>query len=166
MSDGGNDDHDLEAHNCEDEAQSKRKTQDTIQVLKEFLRSNDTFADLKACKALYDMMPEAGTEESWYEGNLSTIIMATAKQIPYNSAMQNKLVRLMGELARCDRFNVLLNRRWYTHPERVGELSLVYSNYVRLCVYGRVLCELFNGIPKVNRYMAYKEADIDFTDQE
>lgn len=153
MSEESNDELVLEALDCEDEAQSKRKTKDTIQVLKEFLKSKEIFADLKASKALYDMMPEAGTEESWYEGNLSNIIMATAKQIPHNSAAQNKLVRLMGELARCDRFNVLLTRRWYTHPERVGQLSLAYSNYLRLCVYGRAWWELFNGMRRGIRYM-------------
>ena len=153
MSDESIDELGLEALDCEVEAQSKHKTKDTIQVLKEFLKTKEIFADLKACKALYNMMPEAGIEESWYKENLSNIIMAIAKQIPHYSAAQNKLVRLIEELARYDRFNMLLTRRWYTHPEWVGQLSLAYSNYLRLCVYGRAWWELFNSIRMAIQYM-------------
>jgi hypothetical protein len=155
------DDLELEAQNREDG--SERKIQSTIQVLKEFLQSNDTIAELKACKALYDMMPEDGTHESWYEGMLASLILSTADQIPHDNTAQNKLVRLMGELSRCDRFNVLWNRRWYSDPQRVGQLHLVYSNYVHLPIYARTWCEIFNGKPQANRYTAYEDADMSFT---
>lgn len=152
------DDPELEAQNHEDG--SERKIRSTIQVLKEFLQSNDTIAELKACKALYDMMPEAGTHESWYEGMLASLILSTADQISHDNTAQDKLVRLVGELARCDRFNVLRNRRWYTNPEGVGQLSLVYSNYVYLRVYARTWCEIFNGKSQADCYTAYEDTDM------
>lgn len=162
MSDESIDGLELDAGNCEDESQ--RKTQGTIQVLKEFLQSNDTIADLKACKALHDMMPEVRTHESWYEGMLASLILSTADQIPHDNTAQNKLVRLMGELSRCGRFNVLWNRRWYSDPQGVGQLNLVYSNYVPLPIYARTWCEIFNGKPPANRYTAYEDADMSFTE--
>lgn len=158
MSDESIDGLDLEAYNCEDE--SERKTQGTIRVLKEFFQSDDTIAELKACKALYDMMPEDRTHESWYEGMLASLILSTADQIPHDNTAQDKLVRLMGELSRCDRFNVLWNRRWYRDPERVGQLNLVYSNYVHLPIYARTWCEIFNGKSQADRCTAYEDADM------
>lgn len=94
----------LQLDNPDLEIIDKYETVKAFQVLKQYLESEELSVE-EAASQLYQMMPDYKTQIGAAEDDLGVVIMDIAEQIPYYHALQIKLVELMKQLARSDRFN-------------------------------------------------------------
>lgn len=82
----------------------KYETVKAFQVLKQYLETEE-LSLWEAASQLYQMIPDYKTQIGAEEDDLGSVVIDIAEQIPYSHKMQIKLVDLMKELARGDRFN-------------------------------------------------------------
>lgn len=106
------------------------KPREAVSILTRCMDSDADFSVREAFLHLYAMLPEREMQISygdirisWPELNLGGLLLDAGRQIPYSHPAQAKLVKLVQNLGRCDKFTKLIGMPGYAFYDGMTEFK-------------------------------------------